>query len=306
MNSNPSIKKLKHKFIISIFLIVLLLGISIPTFIYGYKLVKKPIIAVLLFHDVVEKPKDLWEITPKKLELYVEKLLALKYKPIDPNNFENLLSHEVTGKNFMITFDDGTKNEFVAIQNLYKKYGIKSALFLVECPKIVEEHMTEDEIKKLKNEYGTYLGIHAKYHDKYTELVKRNLDLGKITEESRVYLGNKYNCNIKWLSYPFGDYNDSIINDLKNKTALNLAFTITSGNNNNETDKFKLNRYMYMGGLNEDNEDLNLTLSLMPPESDSNGKLLITLSVMALLFCMSRMVLAWKYYKALAILKIKD
>ncbi len=306
MTENRSLKKLKFKLLLSVFFVIILFSVSISSFCYGYKLIKEPILAVLLFHDVVEKPKDPWEITPQKLEYYIEKLLALKYKPVDPNNFENLLSQGFEGKNFMITFDDGTKGEYAAIENIYKKYGIKVALFLVGRPVIVEEHMTEDEIRKLKTQCETFLCLHAKYHSKYTEQLQQKIDLGKITEETRLYFGKIYNTNIKWLSYPFGDYNKEVINELKNKTAITHAFTIIPGNVNKETDKFEINRYMYMGGLNQNYEDLDLNLSLIPPESDSNGKFLITLSVMALLFGLSRLFLAWKYYKALAMLKIED
>ena len=304
-NKNISLKKLKFKFVASSLLIIFLFVLSLTTFIYGYNLTQEPILAVLLFHDVVENPKVPYEITQKKLEEYIDKLLALKYKPVDPNNFENLLFKGFKGKNFMVTFDDGTDSEYFAIEKLYKKYGIKSVLFLVEDFMPRPENLSQEDIKKLRAECGTYLGLHGKHHIRYPEQIKRNKDFAKFTEETRVRLGNIFGCNITWVSYPFGDYNPNIINELKEKTALNLAFTIESGLITPETNKMEINRYMYLGGLEPNQDDLKLSLALMPPENHSNGQLLITLSVMAFFFLISRLFLIWKYYKALSILKIK-
>lgn len=305
-NNNISLKKLKFKFVTSVILIVFLFALSITTFIYGYRLTQEPILAVLLFHDVVDNPKVPYEITQKKLEEYIDRLLALKYKPVDPNNFENLLSKGFKGKNFMVTFDDGTDSEYFAIEKLYKKYGIKSVLFLVEDFMPRPENLSIDDIKKLKSECGTYLGLHGKHHVRYPEQIKHNRNFANFTEETRVKLGNIFGCNIRWVSYPFGDYNANIINELKNKTALNLAFTVESGLVTSETNKMEINRYMYLGGLEPNHDDLKLSLSLMPPENHSNGQLLITLSVMAIFFLISRLFLVWKYYKAIAILRIKN
>ena len=302
---NKSLKKLKIKFITTLFLCLLLFTISIVTFVYGYKLTQKPILAVLLFHDVMKNPKDAWEISQNKLEFYIEKLLSLKYKPVDPSEFETLLNKGYTGRNFMITFDDGTINEYSAIETLYKKYGIKSVLFLVDDFINRPENMSEEQIKKLQTECGTHLALHGKHHIRYVLQMKKSNDFGKLTEDTRIKLEKQFGCSIKWISYPFGEYNSSIIKELENKTSLNLAFTIDSGNLDSQTPKMEINRYMYLGGQNENGDDENINLELLPPQEFSIGQLYITMSLMGLFFLVSRVYLAWKYYKALAILRIK-
>ena len=211
---NKSLKALKTKLITSIFLCILLLSISTVTFKYGYELTQKPVLAVLLFHDVMKSPKDPWEITQNKLEYYIEKLLALKYKPVDPNQFESLLNKGFTGRNFMITFDDGTINEYSAIETIYKKYGIKSTLFLVDDFINRPENMSEEQIKKLQSECGTYLALHGKHHIRYVLQMKKNREFGKMTEETRIKLEKQFGCSIKWISYPFGEYNPAIIKEI--------------------------------------------------------------------------------------------
>ena len=304
-DTNSSLKKLKFKFISCLFLSIIMYVASIAGFTYGYQLIKTPILAVLLFHDVLDNPKEPWEITPNKLDYYIEKLIALKYKPVDPNNFENMLNNGFEGRNFMITFDDGSESEYAAIENLYKKYGIKSVLFILEDRFGVPKNITIEGIKNLQKNSGTFLGLHGKYHKKYTEQLRDNDNFGQITEETRTKLSNMFNCSLKWVAYPFGDYNQRVVEELKAKTALSLAFTIESGNLDSSTDRMKLNRYMYLGSQNPNGDDKDIDLGLLPPQEHSNGQLIITLSVMVFFFAISRTFLCWKYYKALAILKVK-
>ena len=303
--NNASIKKLKIKYLSCLFLSIILYIASTAGFIYGYKQTQKPILAVLLFHDALEKPNEPWTITQEKLEYYIDKLLALKYKPVDPDNFENLLNNGFTGRNFMITFDDGSIKEYEAIEKIYKKYGIRSVLFILEDRFGVPKNITIEGVHKLKKECKTVLGLHGKYHRKYTEQMKEFPNFGEMTETSRSKLSKIFDCNIKWVAYPFGDYNQEVINELKAKTAINLAFTIDAGYVNTASNRMKLNRFMYMGGLNPNGEDETLNIGLLPPEDFSIGQLIITLSIMVFFFGISRSFLCWKYYKALKILKIK-
>ena len=305
-DTNKSLSKLKFKYISSIIISIFLYVFAVSGFIYGYQLTQKPILVVLLFHDVMKNAKDPWEITPEKLEYYIDKLLALKYKPVDPENFENMLNNGFSGRHFMITFDDGSENEYAAIERLYKKYGIRSVLFILEDRFGIPRNITVEGVHKLKNECKTFLGLHGRYHKKYTEQMKEYPNFGQMTEESRSRLSKMFNCNIKWVAYPFGDYNQKVIRELREKTALNIAFTIEAGYIDKTSNPMKINRFMYMGNQNPNGEDENFNLGLLPPEDFSNGQLIITLSVMALFFGISRTFLFWKYYKALQILKIKE
>lgn len=303
--SNVSLKKLKFKLISCLFLSIVMYIAATAGFIYGYKLTQAPVLAVLLFHDVLEKPQEPWEITQNKLKYYIDRLLALKYKPVDPNNFENMLNNGFEGRNFMVTFDDGSENEYKAIQDLYKQYGIKSVLFILEDRFGVPRNITVEGVQNLQKNYGTYLGLHGKYHKKYTEQLKTNEDFGKMTEESRIRLSKMFNCNLSWIAYPFGDYNQKVIEELKNKTATNLAFTIESGNIDSTTDRMTINRYMYLGNQSPNGEDKDIELGLLPPQDYSNGQLIITLSAMVLFFALSRSYLTWKYYKGLREQEVK-
>lgn len=301
IDTDLPINQLKRRLYLTSFIAILSFVISIVASEYGYYLSKKPILVVLLFHDVLENSKDSWKIKPQKLDYYIEKLLAKKYKPIAPKDFEDLLNNGFKGKNFLVTFDDGTGSEYQAIEHLYKKYGIKSVLFLVEDFIGRPENISKENITKLKDKYGTLLALHGKHHVTYSELAKRKYDFGKITEESRIKLSEIFNTDIKWISYPFGDYNQRTINELKEKTAIKLAFTIESGYLNKDTDRMQINRFMYLGGSNPDGKDEDFEKGLFQPAEEIIGHNIILLSIMFFFFGISRIVIFRKYIKALKI-----
>ena len=145
-NATINPKQLKSKYVITLFLCIILFAGSIVAFIHGYGLAKKPILAVLLFHEVVPNPEKPWETTEEHLEQIIDKLIFNKYNFIDPERFEDMLNKGFEGRNVMITFDDGLEKEINAVKTLYEKYKIRSVVFLLE-----------DKINKRSIEYLIYI-----------------------------------------------------------------------------------------------------------------------------------------------------
>lgn len=293
-NATINPKQLKSKYVITLFLCIILFAGSIVAFIHGYGLAKKPILAVLLFHEVVPNPEKPWETTEEHLEQIIDKLIFNKYNFIDPERFEDMLNKGFEGRNVMITFDDGLEKEINAVKTLYEKYKIRSVVFLLEDKINKPEYMTMETIQDLAKNYKTFFGLHGRYHEKYTEQLANGRNLGQITEEARANLSKELGTSIKWLSFPFGDYNQKVLEEIKAKTAINIAFTIESGNINVGDDPMVLNRYMYQANDTENKVDEKINYSLLPPEEQENGKLLITISVLVFMFGISRLLLALK------------
>lgn len=293
-NATINPKQLKSKYVITLFLCFILFAGSIVAFIHGYGLAKKPILAVLLFHEVVPNPEKPWETTEEHLEQIIDKLIFNKYNFIDPEHFEDMLNKGFEGRNVMITFDDGLEKEINAVKTLYEKYKIRSVVFLLEDKINKPEYMTMETIQDLAKKYKTFFGLHGRYHEKYTEQLANGRNLGQITEEARSNLSKELDTSIKWLSFPFGDYNQRVLEEIKTKTAINIAFTIESGNINVGNDPMVLNRYMYQANDTENKVDEKINYSLLPPEEQENGKFLITISVLVFMFGISRLLLALK------------
>lgn len=279
---------------------ILLLICSLITFIIGLLNFQKPILAVLLFHDVVPNPEKPWEISQENLENLITKFIENDYKFVDPKDFTQLYANGFEGRNIMITFDDGLSNETKAIKELYTKFGIKSACFLLETKVDKPDFMDKETILDLQNNYGTFFGLHGKYHIKYTEQLAQGISLGAITEEAREKINNLIGINIKWLAYPFGAYDSSVLKEIKEKTKIEIAFTIEPGNIETKHNPFTLKRYMYLGNDTESKIDEKTEYSLLPPSEQENGKKLLVISILALLFGLGRLQMAKKAKKTLA------
>ena len=100
---------------------------------YRYK--QKESVIILTYHSVVPKiPRGLnaFEyrncITPEQFEEQIKFLLRY-YKPV---NIDNVLNNDLTAfnKGFIITFDDGFKNNCTLAMPILKKYGLQGCFFV--------------------------------------------------------------------------------------------------------------------------------------------------------------------------------
>lgn len=294
---SKNLSYLRKKMLITLLSAIFLLAIGILSFIKGYELINKPILAVLLFHEVVPNPEKPWEITLEQLKNIVDKAISMDYKFINPDKFERMMAEGFEGKNLMVTFDDGIEKQIEAVKFLYREYGIRSVVFLLENDINKPEYMSTEQILALKNDYGTVFGLHGRFHERYTEQLEKGKDLGAITEEARTNLNSQLNMNITWLSYPFGDYSSKVIEELKSKTAINLAFTIEAGKVSLGDNSMAINRYMYMGNDSPDKVDPIIDYGLLPPEEHKNGNLIKNLSFLIIAFAFTRFILFLKEYK---------
>ena len=272
---NKGLKWLYRNFIITTFISFGLFLMSAIAFYYGYCKTQRPTLVVLLFHDIVKKPYKPWDTTMEKLDYYIEALKRNKYEPVDPENFENLLNNGFEGRKYLLTFDDGTMFDYHSVKHVYEKYGVKSTVFLVEDYFKLNDCLNQELVRELHQNCGTYFGMHGKFHVKYSDRVASGSIIGEELEEARKNLSEICGFPVKWLSYPFGDFNEDIIKSIKDKCAINLAFTIEGGYIRKDYDRMKLNRFMYMGGTSENLED-PIFESILPPEDYRNGSLIIS------------------------------
>ena len=296
-------QQLKKKYIQTIYLCLFLFLISVLLSIYGLKACKTPVLAVLLFHEVVPNPQKPWEITEENLENLVKDFLSQGYEFIDPNDFTNILESNLTGSKVMVTFDDGIEKSTNAIKQLYLKFGIKSVCFLLGDKIGQNEYMTKETILDLQNNYGTYFGVHGKYHKKYTEQLKEGIELGKITEETRKSLSSLLGKNIDWLSYPFGDYNQKVLEEINSHTGIKLAFTIEQGNLQKDSNKLLLKRYMYLINDSEKKVDEKILYSLLPPVEHINGQKTLGIAFLLFLFGICRIKMALEIKNQIKLLR---
>ena len=171
-------------------------------------------------------------------------------KSIDCNNLDN----EIGG--FCITFDDGYEDNLIYALPILKKYNLTATCFIV--PKSIGKTNVWDQHQfKLMDSYqikewideGMSIGSHSFSHQNLTKI--KNNELKTEIDGSKKYLEDKFQLDINNFCYPYGKYNQSIINEVK-KSEYKKAFTTKRGLYNKlNTNPYEINRIPVSRGISK-------------------------------------------------------
>ena len=170
------------------------------------------------------------------------------------NNFQSIHFNEIKNtskKKFIITFDDGYKDLITNALPLLKKYNFKATCLIISNligkRNIWDEFNENIKDKELMNlsdinywlKNGMKIGSHSKNHKKLTKLD----DKEKIDEiiNSKNELESLTGTTIDSFCYPYGLYNENVVNIVKEK--YDFAFTTNRSRfNTNKHNKYLLPR----------------------------------------------------------------
>ena len=169
-------------------------------------------------------------------------------KNIDCNNLDD----ETGG--FCITFDDGYEDNLIYALPILKKYNLTATCFIV--PKLIGKTNVWDQHQfKLMDSYqikewiyeGMSIGSHSFSHQNLTKI--NNNELKNEIDGSKKYLEDKFQLYISNFCYPYGKYNQIVINEVK-KSEYKKAFTTNRGlYNSTKSNNFELNRVSVSRGI---------------------------------------------------------
>jgi len=183
------------------------------------------------------------------LEEFEKQLIFFK-----KNNFQSIHCNEIKNtskKKFIITFDDGYKDLITNALPLLKKYNFKATCLIISNligkRNIWDEFNENIKDKELMNlsdinywlKNGMKIGSHSKNHKKLTKLD----DKEKIDEiiNSKNELESLTGTTIDSFCYPYGLYNENVVNIVKEK--YDFAFTTNRSRfNTNKHNKYLLPR----------------------------------------------------------------
>lgn len=220
-----------------ILIIICILFVFISGIIY---IRNKEKIPVLCYHNLAtaeekanfESEKD-WTIDVQNFEEQLKYLKKHNYKTLTIKEFYEWKQGkiELPHKSVLITFDDGFLSNYHYAFPLLKKYNMNATVFLIgeyvqnatqtDWDGNIKTYMPLELVEKSKEEYPnidfsshTY-GLH--YHNSINEVSKEQM-------EKDFSLFNNNITNTNFLAYPFGQYNEDLINAWKDSSGL-LAFT---------------------------------------------------------------------------------
>ena len=210
---------------------------------------------VLTYHSLNSNlnglTSDIYQLAPER---FYEHILFLKNNGFISKNFYNLSN---SNEGFLFTFDDGYKN--------FLKYGLEKILknnfnsIIFICPKLAKEnnhnYLNKKDLIEISQHKNIEIGSHSYDHVNLTKLDKK--DLIEQLSSSKKWLEDTLSVNVDKISYPFGGYNQQIIDSVK-KLNYKKAFTTRFDFYNKNYDDFQIPRVDIWRNDNKDIFSLKL------------------------------------------------
>ncbi len=257
------------KIIISIILTVFVLGIVGILILY-----KDQKVAVLGYHGfALGKENQEGNEMLMDVEKFEEQLKYLKdngYKTLTLEEFYEWKNngYKIPRKSVLITMDDGYLSNYYYAFPLLKKYDMNATVFLVGSYISKEskewrgnngDMMSFEQIEKSKTEYPNIEFASHSYnlHSKGAVSKKSYEELDKDVKKFKELYDTQF------LAYPFGDYNDELIEVLKNND-YKMAFTFGPDKEHRKAskkdDNYKIPRLNISGSMSMNKFKLRLLI----------------------------------------------
>lgn len=187
-------------------------------------------VSVLMYHMIGDEQGNAAIMTEANLRIQMNYLRDHGYHPI---TMQELYDYVTKGaplpeKPVCITFDDGYLDSYTIVYPLMKEYGFPWTLFLItDDVGKPYNRMTWDQLKEMANSHAVTIASHTLSHPKLHNLATRAEKEKEIVEANKAL---KYQLGIDnvWLAYPYGDYDDEVIEICK-KAGIKMAVTTDAG-----------------------------------------------------------------------------
>ena len=210
-------------------------------------------IPILCYHQFGKvKSKDKMVVSEEMFDKQMAYLKENNYNVITLREFSDFANYKrrPPKNSIVITIDDGWKNARTIAAPILKKYNFKATLFvytdLIKPSKIT---LTWDDIKEMLNDGVIEVQSHTRFHtdlsktkDSESETAYKQRIEQEIGESQKI-IEQRLGIRPTLLAYPFGTFNDAVIEILK-KYQYEGAFTVIKGGNPFFHNNFSLNRSM--------------------------------------------------------------
>ncbi len=162
-------------------------------------------------------------IKPDTLEDQLEYLTTNDYDVIFAGEILNAYDYE---KPVILTFDDGFDCFYDNVYPLLKKYNVKATLFVIQSGyRHGENHCTISEIAEMLTSGLVEIEAHTRSHPYLSTLSETEVisELDDIKEALKI----DFDIDSKVLCYPFGDYNDMVVE--KTEERYEMAYDMDGG-----------------------------------------------------------------------------
>ena len=169
-------------------------------------------VPIFEYHDLSDDPGDTnpfhapYNLARKKFYEQMKWLHDNRYRAITLDDFFEKPPQE---KTVVLTFDDGHISNYEIAYPILKHFNFKAVFFIVTGFINKEDHLTRDHIREMQED-GMRFGSHTSTHPYMLSLSRA--EMTKEILQSRTELGNFIGSEVHHFSIPYGFYNKSLIN----------------------------------------------------------------------------------------------
>ncbi len=204
---------------------------------------------IFVYHRFGDSKHESTNTSLQELEKEFEYFKTNNYKVVTVSKIvEKLKNKEEIPDNWIaFTIDDAYKSFYQNGLELFKRYNYPFTLFVyVEATQNkYPDFMTWDEIKEA-SKYGE-IELHSYSHKQLVKLT--NEEITKDTNLALEIFEKNLGFKPKAYSYPYGEYDDRVKNEIKN-FGFEYIMNQNNGSVNEKSDLFDLNRIALVGKIN--------------------------------------------------------
>ena len=209
-------------------------------------------VPILMYHHIRINPRPndpVWaalNVTPENLDDQIHYLVSNNYHIVTLSDLYEALRIQGTlpSHSVVLTFDDGYRSFYDNVFPILKKYSIKVDQFVITQAVGASAYLTWDEIKEMDATGLVEWGGHTRHHPDLTTLSNQAM-IDEITG-SKSDLEEHLGRPITWFAYPYGSYNEKIVQTVKNAGFIGAVSTIY-GSGQSMQQVFLLKRIMVDG-----------------------------------------------------------
>lgn len=183
---------------------------------------------ILMYHSIFKMPKGTFmrslHVSPKRFNFQMHMLKFFGYRGVSMSELHHHLLAGNNEKIVGITFDDGYKNNVINALPILRKLGFTATIYIVsqsiggsnhwDASKGINKQklLNKEEIQNWINS-GMEIGSHSQHHKDLTKCSQD--ELYKEITGSKFDLENQFDIPINHFCYPYGNFNDRIIQTVK-------------------------------------------------------------------------------------------
>ena len=202
-------------------------------------------IPIFIYHSVTAPyagetaVQDAYDITPELFEAHLQYLESHHYTTVSLDDLADYFDtgHPLPPNPVILNFDDGWQNQFVYAFPLLTKYH-DTATFFIYTNAVGSKHfLSWEEIEEMVRS-GMKVGAHTKTHPFLAHIANAN-EINSEIMGSKKILEDRLRQPVTAFAYPFGYYDDRIVNAVK-EAGFRVARSTYRGVYNSESDRYTL------------------------------------------------------------------